>query len=253
MTLSPGTRLGRYEVAERIGAGGMGEVYRARDSRIGRDVAVKVLSPALAADRDRLERFALEARAAGALAHPNVVPVYDAGTHDGAPYLVSELVEGETLRALMDGPAISARRAAQIGAQIARGLSAAHRRGIVHRDLKPENVIVTRDETAKILDFGLAKLTAGPAGAGSAPLVSPEGLTTPGMVVGTVVMIAPRIHPDGSGPPVGTWPRTPDPVNWSGAPANASGPSRTPVPPCSPAGQPEGAACLPAGPGAVLA
>lgn len=193
MALSPGTRLGRYEIAEAIGAGGMGEVYRARDSRIGRDVALKVLSTTLSADPDRLERFELEARATGALAHPNVVSIYDVGTHEGAPYLVSELVEGETLRSLLEGPRLPPRRAASLGAQIARGLAAAHRRGIIHRDLKPENVLVTRDGTAKILDFGLAKLTApGRAGSDGAPLVSADGLTTPGMVVGTVGYMSPE-------------------------------------------------------------
>ena len=146
-----------------LGAGGMGEVYRARDPRLGREVAIKVLAPGVA-DAERLRRFEQEARAAAALNHPNILAVYDIGQHDGAPYIVSELLEGETLRErLIAGGALPLRKAIEYGVQIARGLAAAHEKGIVHRDLKPENVFVTRDGRVKILDFGLAKLTRGAA------------------------------------------------------------------------------------------
>ena len=158
MSLAAGTRLGPYEVAAPVGSGGMGEVYRARDTRLGRDVAVKVLPGALSADADRLRRFEQEARATGALDHPNILAIHDVGTHDGAPYVVTELLEGETLRERINGAALPARKAIDFAGQIARGLAAAHDRGIVHRDLKPENLFVTRDGRVKILDFGLAKL-----------------------------------------------------------------------------------------------
>ena len=161
MPMTPGTRMGPYEIVAAIGAGGMGEVYRARDARLGREVAIKVLPASFAADADRLRRFEQEARAAGALNHPNILGVYDIGTHDGAPYVVSELLEGETLRARIGTSPLPHRKAIDYAIQIARGLAAAHEKGIVHRDLKPENVFVTRDGRVKILDFGLAKLTAG--------------------------------------------------------------------------------------------
>jgi eukaryotic-like serine/threonine-protein kinase len=158
VSLAQGTRLGPYEVASPLGAGGMGEVYRARDTRLGRDVAVKVLPTALSADAERLRRFEQEARATGALDHPNILAIHDVGTHDGAPYVVTELLEGETLRERINGVALPARKAIDYASQVARGLAAAHDRGIVHRDLKPENLFVTRDGRVKILDFGLAKL-----------------------------------------------------------------------------------------------
>src|SRR5262245_20227662 len=137
----------------------MGEVYRAKDPRLAREVAIKVLPPSFSTDADRLRRFEQEAKAAGVLNHPNITAVYDIGQHAGAPYVVQELLEGETLRGLLAGTKLSARRAIDYGAQIARGLAAAHEKGIVHRDLKPENLFVTRDGRVKILDFGLAKLT----------------------------------------------------------------------------------------------
>ena len=137
----------------------MGEVYRARDSRLGRDVAIKVLPSFLSADSDRLRRFEQEARAAAALNHPNILAVHQMGTYEGAPYLVSELLEGETLREQLKRGRLSVRKAIDYGVQIARGLAAAHEKGIVHRDLKPENLFVTKDGRVKILDFGLAKLT----------------------------------------------------------------------------------------------
>jgi eukaryotic-like serine/threonine-protein kinase len=158
MSLAVGSRLGPYEIVALLGAGGMGEVYRARDTRLGREVAVKVLPPGFSEDADRLRRFEQEARAASALNHPNILTVHDIGTQDGAPYVVSELLEGETLRERLSSGALSSRKAVDYAAQVARGLSAAHEKGIVHRDLKPENLFVTKDGRVKILDFGLAKL-----------------------------------------------------------------------------------------------
>src|SRR6266540_174626 len=159
MTLSSGARLGPYEILAPIGAGGMGEVYRARDPRLKRDVAVKVLPSAFSADPERLARFEQEARAAAALSHPNILAVYDVGQHDGSPYIVSELLDGETLRERVTGGALPVRKGVEYAIQIAHGLAAAHETGIVHRDLKPENIFVTSDGRVKILDFGLAKLT----------------------------------------------------------------------------------------------
>jgi serine/threonine protein kinase/Tol biopolymer transport system component len=155
--LAAGTRVGPYEVLTLLGVGGMGEVYRARDVRLARDVALKVLRADMMSD-DQLRRFEHEAKAAGALNHPNIVAVYDTGQSGDAPYIVSELLEGETLRERLATGSLGVRRATEYGAQIARGLAAAHDRGIVHRDLKPENVFITRDGLAKILDFGIAKL-----------------------------------------------------------------------------------------------
>ena len=154
-----GRVLGHYQIVTFLGAGGMGEVYRARDSRIGRDVAVKVLPPGIAAHPERLRRFEQEARAAGALNHPNILAIYDVGIQDGAPYVVYELLEGETLRDRLRKGALSRRKALEYARQIAIGLAAAHDKGITHRDLKPENLFLTRDGRVKILDFGLAKFT----------------------------------------------------------------------------------------------
>ena len=154
-----GRMLGHYEIVAFLGAGGMGEVYRARDSRIGRDVAIKVLPPGIAAHSERLRLFEQEARAAGAINHPNILTIYDVGVQDGAPYVVYELLEGETLRDTLRKGALSRRKALEYARQIANGLAAAHDKGIVHRDLKPENLFLTRDGRVKILDFGLAKLT----------------------------------------------------------------------------------------------
>jgi len=136
----------------------MGEVYRARDTRLGREVAIKALPEALAKDKDRLRRFEQEARTIAALSHPNILGIHDIGTHDGAPFLVSELLEGQSLRERLDADPLPARRAIEYALGIARGLAAAHEKGIVHRDLKPENVFITRDGRVKVLDFGLAKL-----------------------------------------------------------------------------------------------
>src|ERR1700747_329328 len=144
MSLAAGTKLGPYEVVASLGAGGMGEVYRARDTRLGRDVAIKVLPSSLSADTDRLHRFEQEACAAGALNHPNILVIHHVDTHDGAPYIVSELLEGETLRERMGGVALPQRKGIDFALQIAQGLAAAHEKGIVHRDLKPENVFITK-------------------------------------------------------------------------------------------------------------
>ncbi len=189
ITLPPGTKLGEYEVKSLLGAGGMGEVYRARDSRLGRDVAIKVLPAFLSADSDRLRRFEQEARAAAALNHPNILAVFQMGTYQGAPYLVSELLEGETLREQVKRGRLSIRKAIDYGVQIARGLAAAHEKGIIHRDLKPENLFVTKDGRVKILDFGLAKLTQ-PGSQDSADTLT-KG-TEAGVVMGTVGYMAPE-------------------------------------------------------------
>ncbi len=171
----------------------MGEVYRARDPRLGRDVAIKILSAGFSADPDRLRRFEQEARAAAALNHPNILAVFDIGTHDGAPYIVSELLEGETLRESLAGVGFSIRKAIDCAVQVARGLAAAHEKGIAHRDLKPENLFLTADGRVKILDFGLAKLTQ-PEDAlvGASSLATTPAQTDPGVVLGTVGYMAPE-------------------------------------------------------------
>src|SRR3989454_11660206 len=194
MTIAAGTRLVPYEILAPLGAGGMGEVYRARDTRLGRDVAVKVLPSSFSADADRLRRFEQEACAAGALNHPNILVVYDVGTHDGSPYVVSELLEGETLRERMGGTAQPQRKAIDYALQVAHGLAAAHEKGIVHRDLKPENIFITRDGRAKILDFGIAKLTkrsAGPAVDRDAE-VTGAFTTGAGVIMGTPGYMSPE-------------------------------------------------------------
>ncbi len=189
--LRSSTKLGEYEVKSLLGAGGMGEVYRARDARLGRDVAIKVLPSLLSADPERLRRFEQEARAAAALNHPNILAVYQMGTYEGAPYLVSELLEGETLREQIKRGRLSIRKAIDYGVQIARGLAAAHEKGIVHRDLKPENLFVTKDGRVKILDFGLAKLKQPqPGSENDAPTLTEE--TEQGVVMGTVGYMAPE-------------------------------------------------------------
>jgi Tol biopolymer transport system component len=190
MSLTAGSRLGPYEIVSPLGAGGMGEVYRARDTRLGRDVAVKVIPEELAAHKDRLRRFEQEARAIAALDHPNILAVHDVGTHELLPYIVSELLEGDTLRGQIRGGGLTPRKAVEHAIQIARGLAAAHQRGIVHRDLKPENVFVTRDGHVKILDFGLAKLR-------DEARSDPEGetvshVTRPGVILGTVPYLSPE-------------------------------------------------------------
>jgi Tol biopolymer transport system component len=193
MPLAAGVRLGPYEILAPIGAGGMGEVYRARDTRLGREVAVKVLPASFVSDPERLRRFEQEARAASALNHPNILTVHDFGTHQEAPYLVSELLVGQSLRQRLGEGAIAQRKAIEIALQIARGLAAAHDRGIVHRDLKPENVFLCRDGRVKILDFGLAKLQAASLSAsemGNAQTLTRN--TDPGVVLGTAGYMSPE-------------------------------------------------------------
>ena len=192
MAIATGTKLGPYEVVAAVGAGGMGEVYRARDTRLGRDVAVKVLPSSFSADSDRLHRFEQEACAASALNHPNILIVHDIGTHDGSPYIVSELLEGETLRQQMSGAALAQRRVTDYAGQIAHGLAAAHEKGIVHRDLKPDNVFITKDGRVKILDFGIAKLTRPDSSQSQTDIPTRRIDTDPGVVIGTVGYMSPE-------------------------------------------------------------
>ncbi|HKC26233.1 MAG TPA: protein kinase, partial [Thermoanaerobaculia bacterium] len=192
MTLGTGTRLGPYELVAPIGAGGMGEVYRAKDPRLGREVAIKVLPASFSEDADRLRRFEQEARAAGILNHPNITAVYDVGQHDGAPYVVQELLEGETLRSALAGAKLPPRRAIDYALQIAHGLAEAHEKGIVHRDLKPENLFVTKDGRIKILDFGLAKLTHQEDAGKATNLPTASAGTEPGVVMGTLGYMSPE-------------------------------------------------------------
>jgi Tol biopolymer transport system component/predicted Ser/Thr protein kinase len=191
MMLSPGFRLGPYEVLAPLGAGGMGEVYRARDTRLAREVAIKVLPAELSADASRLKRFEKEARSASALNHPNIVTIYDIGSENGVSYIAMERVEGSTLREIVSGP-ITIKKVLQIATQIAEGLAKAHEGGIVHRDLKPENVMVTRDGLVKILDFGLAKLTGPVSGSDEESHFPTMTGTSPGMIVGTVGYMSPE-------------------------------------------------------------
>ena len=192
MSPSAGSRLGPYEVLAPLGAGGMGEVYRARDTRLGREVAVKVLPPEVAADPDRRRRFEQEARAASSLNHPAIITIHDIGEETGLLFVVFELLEGETLRGRLAGGAVSRSTAGDWALQVARGLASAHEKGIVHRDLKPENLFVTRDGRVKILDFGLAKVV--PAIAATAGTAAPTltGATEPGVVLGTIGYMAPE-------------------------------------------------------------
>ena len=192
MTLAKNTRLGPYEILSTIGAGGMGEVYRARDTRLGRDVAIKILPSSFSDDEQRLLRFEQEAGTVSALNHPNILAIHDIGKQDGSPYLVSELLEGETLRERMAGAALPQRKAIEYALQIARGLAAAHEKGIVHRDLKPENIFVTKDGRVKILDFGLAKLTEPAAAQARTDIPTRRIDTDPGMVIGTVGYMSPE-------------------------------------------------------------
>src|SRR5437667_2519259 len=193
MSLATSSKLGPYEIVAPLGAGGMGEVYRARDSRLGREVAIKVLPESFSKDPDRLRRFEQEARAASQLNHPNIVTVHDFGTHGGEPYVVQELLEGETLRERLRAGALPARKAVDYGIQVARGLAAAHEKGIVHRDLKPENLFLTSDDRLKILDFGLAKLAVaeGPAAEQNGPPTATKG-TAAGIVMGTLGYLSPE-------------------------------------------------------------
>ena len=191
MALTSGTKLGPYEIQSPLGAGGMGEVYRARDTRLGRDVAVKILPELFAGDNERLRRFEQEARAVAALNHPNILAIHDIGEQGGAPYIVSELLEGESLRTALDRGALPLRKTVEYGVQIAHGLAAAHEKGIVHRDLKPENIFLTKDGRTKILDFGLAKLAQIPSES-SNELTLTAMRTEAGVVMGTASYMAPE-------------------------------------------------------------
>ena len=190
--LAAGTSLGPYTILAPLGSGGMGEVYRARDTRLGRDVALKVIPAELARDPERIKRFEQEARAAGALSHPNVCTILDLGTHEGSPFVVMELLEGETLRERLDAGPVPVRKAIDYAVQAAHGLAAAHEKGIVHRDLKPENLFVTKDGRVKVLDFGLAKLTRPEvlAPAGEKPISI--AATETGAILGTAGYMAPE-------------------------------------------------------------
>ncbi|HEV8216784.1 MAG TPA: serine/threonine-protein kinase, partial [Gemmatimonadaceae bacterium] len=191
MSIAVGTKIGPYEIIGWLGAGGMGEVYRARDPRLGRDVAIKLIGEALSSDPGRVSRFEQEARAAGQLNHPNILAVYDVGVHAGAPYIVSELLEGESLRSRLHGGALPARKAIDYARQAAEGLAAAHDKGIVHRDLKPDNLFITNAGRIKILDFGIAKLTQ-PGGADAARHTGLPTETEAGTVVGTAGYMSPE-------------------------------------------------------------
>ena len=188
-----GQQLGPYKILSMLGSGGMGEVYRASDSRLGREVAIKVLPSEFSADADRIGRFRQEARAVGQLNHPNILAIYDVNTHEGSPYLVSELLEGETLRDRLRRKALSPQKALGYAVQMARGLAAAHEKGIVHRDLKPENLFITRTDGVKILDFGLAKLTQRKLDASQLTTATTNPVATePGVVMGTVGYMSPE-------------------------------------------------------------
>jgi eukaryotic-like serine/threonine-protein kinase len=191
MSLAIGTRMGPYEVVAAIGAGGMGEVYRARDTRLGRDVAVKVLPPAFAVDAERRARFEREAQTVAALSHPHIVSIFDTGVHEGQIFVVMELLDGETLRERVTNGPLPIRKAIEYGVQVARGLAAAHDKGLVHRDLKPDNIFLLADGHVKILDFGLAR-SAGGENAGSGATETVAALTDPGLVMGTIGYMAPE-------------------------------------------------------------
>src|SRR6201997_2218738 len=183
MPLGPGTKLGPYEIQSPLGAGGMGEVYKAKDTRLDRFVAIKVLPEAFASDSDRRQRFEHEARVLSSLSHPNLLAIFDVGSQNGIYFIVSELLNGSSLRSLIADHPLTLKKSVDYGLQIAKGLAAAHEKGIVHRDLKPENIFLTDDGQVKILDFGLAKsLDFDFASAGKTLTVQ----TAPGVVLGTV-------------------------------------------------------------------
>jgi serine/threonine protein kinase len=186
-SLKRGERIGAYTVLQLLGAGGAGEVWRARDERLGRDVAIKILLPHFTGDAERLRRFAEEARTAGTLNHPNILTVHDVGEQDGIPFIVSELLEGQNLRQRMEGGALRVEDAVAVARALAQGLAAAHARGVIHRDLKPENTFLKSDGGVKILDFGLAKLQSSLEGLPRTPTD-----TMTGVILGTAGYIAPE-------------------------------------------------------------
>jgi len=190
MPLPAGTRLDSYEIVSPVGAGGMGEVYRARDTALKRDVAIKILPDFWSRDPERLRRFDLEAQAAATLNHPNVVSIFHVGRYNGSPYIVTELLQGETLREHLRQGAMPLREVLETGSSIAQGLAAAHAAGVVHRDLKPENIFLTKDGRVKILDFGLAKFD--PTTSDNGSTVTVQHATNPGHVLGTVGYMSPE-------------------------------------------------------------
>src|SRR5262245_31294749 len=192
MIITAGAQLGPYTVISPLGSGGMGEVWRARDTRLNREVAVKLLPASCASDADRLSRFKQEALATSSLNHPNILTIYDIGSHNGAPYIVAELLEGEELRDQLNEGALPIRRCVDYARQITQGLAAAHEKGIVHRDLKPENLFVTKDGRVKLLDFGLAKLKPPQVGAADSQAPTQKRITDPGTVLGTVGYMSPE-------------------------------------------------------------
>ena len=189
MSLVSGTRLGPYEILSPLGAGGMGEVYRARDTRLERTVAIKILPAAFATDAERLQRFEHEARLLSTVNHPNLLAIHDVGSQNGVHFLVSEFLEGLTLREKMNAGPLPQRKVTEYAIEIAKGLAAAHEKGIVHRDLKPDNIFLTKDGRVKILDFGLAKQTGGAASGENPTMTHP---TQPGTVMGTVGYMSPE-------------------------------------------------------------
>ena len=190
MPLQAGTRLGNYEILSELGAGGMGRVYKARDLKLRRSVAIKTLRQEFASDPQRLRRFEQEARAASALNHPNIVTIYEIGDHNGTPYIAMEYVEGVTLRELLAGGPLTSDKLMRYATQLVEGLAKAHQAGIVHRDLKPENIVISEDGYVKILDFGLAKLM--PLQFDSEMETMDRVMTTEGVIVGTVQYMSPE-------------------------------------------------------------
>src|SRR5947209_17056624 len=193
MPITPGTRMGRYEIRLKLGAGGMGEVYLAEDTQLGRKVALKLLPSDLMQNEDRLRRFEQEARAASALNHPNILTIFEIGKTETANFIATEFIDGETLRQHLARTTMKLTEALDIGVQVASALSAAHEAGIIHRDIKPDNIMLRRDRLVKVLDFGLAKLTEPQAVAAdtSAPTM-PKAETEPGVVMGTVQYMSPE-------------------------------------------------------------
>src|SRR5215475_2865996 len=192
MIITAGAQLGPYSVISPLGAGGMGEVWLAEDTRLNRKVAIKILPASFATDADRLSRFKQEALATSSLNHPNILTIYDIGSLNGAPYIVAELLEGEELRDQLNEGAFHVRRCVDYARQITQGLAAAHEKGIVHRDLKPENLFVTKDGRVKILDFGLAKLKPPQVGDADSQVPTQKKITDPGTVMGTVGYMSPE-------------------------------------------------------------
>jgi serine/threonine protein kinase len=192
MSLQPNEQLGPYEIVAPLGKGGMGEVYRARDSRLRREVALKLLADAEANDQESLDRFHRETHVVAALNHPNIVAIHDTGAHRGVPYAVTELLEGETLAERLRGGPVSSQRAVEIVCQIADALAAAHAKGVIHRDVKPENIFLTRDGRAKILDFGIARIENPSLKTGALAGLRKRGSTGSGILVGTAGYVSPE-------------------------------------------------------------